>query len=299
MSFERLVRFAPKGKEGEVLIGQPVDSNVDVGKAVKNGEEVQVKVFSGDSALNPGSLTDRVETIARILSPLAASEVGSIRCIGLNVGRPLGRKPQGFPVREPAADDQACFFLFRKPATALADPWPVPTVIPKHTLADDCADYESELAIVIGKACKNVSEADALSYVLGYTASNDVSSRKAQLAQSQACYSKGFDGSCPIGPTIVSSAVVKDPSTFTIRGLKNGEVTQNSGLNDLIFNCSKLVSFLSQGTTLPPGTVILTGTPAGVGYGKKPPSYLHQGDEFAVEVTPHVGTLYSVFENEK
>ena len=106
----------------------------------------------------------------------------------------------------------------------------MPTVIPKHTQADDCADYESELAIVIGKTCKNVSEADALSYVLGYTASNDVSSRKAQLAQSQACYSKGFDGSCPIGPTIVSSAVVKDPSTFTIRGSKNGEVTQNSGL---------------------------------------------------------------------
>lgn len=81
-----LVRFAPKGKEGEVLIGQPIDSNIDVGKAVRNGEEVQVKVFSGDSALSPGSLTDRTETIARILSPLAASEVGSIRCIGLNVG---------------------------------------------------------------------------------------------------------------------------------------------------------------------------------------------------------------------
>ncbi|KAK7927756.1 hypothetical protein PG985_004754 [Apiospora marii] len=280
MSFERLVRFAPKGKEGEVLIGQPVDSNVDVGKALKNGEEVQVKVFSGDSALNPGSLTDKVETIARILSPLSASEY-------VNHAKEANMQLPDVPM------------MFMKPATALADPWPVPTVIPKHTLADDCADYESELAIVIGKACKNVSEADALSYVLGYTASNDVSSRKAQLAQSQACYSKGFDGSCPIGPTIVSAAVVKDPSTFTIRGLKNGEVTQNSGLNDLIFNCSKLVSFLSQGTTLPPGTVILTGTPAGVGYGKKPPSYLHEGDEFAVEVTPHVGTLYSVFENEK
>ncbi|KAK8011268.1 hypothetical protein PG990_010233 [Apiospora arundinis] len=290
MSFERLVRFAPKGKEGEVLIGQPVDSNVDVGKAVRHGEEVQVKVFSGDSALNPGSLTDRVETIARILSPLAPSEVGSIRCIGLNYVNHAKEANMQLPDVP---------MMFMKPATALADPWPVPTVIPKHTQADDCADYESELTIVIGKSCKNVSEADALNYVLGYTAANDVSSRKAQLAQSQACYSKGFDGSCPIGPTIVSSAIVKDPSTFTIRGLKNGEVTQNSGLNDLIFNCAKLVSFLSQGTTLPPGTIILTGTPAGVGYGKKPPSYLHEGDEFAVEVTPHVGTLYSVFENEK
>ncbi|KAK8119002.1 uncharacterized protein PG998_003628 [Apiospora kogelbergensis] len=211
MSFERLVRFAPKGKEGEVLIGQPIDSNIDVGKAVRNGEEVQVKVFSGDSALSPGSLTDRTETIARILSPLAASEY-------VNHAKEANMQLPDVPM------------MFMKPATALADPWPVPTVIPKHTQADDCADYESELAIVIGKTCKNVSEADALSYVLGYTASNDVSSRKAQLAQSQACYSKGFDGSCPIGPTIVSSAVVKDPSTFTIRGSKNGEVTQNSGL---------------------------------------------------------------------
>lgn len=103
-------------------------------------------------------------------------------------------------------------------------------MIPKHTLEDDCADYESELAVVIGKTCKNVSEADALKYVLGYTASNDVSSRKAQLAQSQACYSKGFDGSCPIGPVLVSSAVVPDPSKFNIRGLRNGEVTQSSPL---------------------------------------------------------------------
>lgn len=81
-----LVRFVPKGQDDKVLIGQPVDSSVDVGKAVRHGEEVQVKVFSGASALNPGSLTDRVEVISRVLSPLAAAEVGSIRCIGLNVG---------------------------------------------------------------------------------------------------------------------------------------------------------------------------------------------------------------------
>lgn len=118
----------------------------------------------------------------------------------------------------------------RKAASSLADPWPQPTIIPKHTLADDCADYESELAVVIGKSCKNVSEAEALDYVLGYTAANDVSSRKSQLAQSQACYSKGFDGSCPLGPVLVSSSVVKDPSVFHIRGLKNGEVMQTSSL---------------------------------------------------------------------
>lgn len=118
----------------------------------------------------------------------------------------------------------------RKPATALADPWPAPTVIPKHTLKDDCADFESELAVVIGKTCKNVSKEEALGYVLGYTANNDISSRVSQLNQSQWSYSKSYDGACPLGPTLVSAAVVKDPSKLKMRGLLNGKVVQESGL---------------------------------------------------------------------
>ncbi|KAI0132014.1 hypothetical protein BJ170DRAFT_679912 [Xylariales sp. AK1849] len=288
MAFERLVRFVPKSDDGVVLIGQPVDPNVDVGKVVRDGGEVQVKLFRGASALDPGGLTDKIEVISRVLSPLSAAEVGTIRCIGLNYVKHAEEANMALPEVP---------MLFLKPATALADPWPQPTIIPKHTLADDSADYESELAIVIGKTCKNVSEADALSYVLGYTAANDVSSRKSQHSQTQACYSKGFDGSCPLGPVLVSPSLVPDPSAFAIRGIKNGKVVQNSSLSDLIFNCSKLVSFVSQGTTLLPGTVIITGTPAGVGFGTKPPNYLHGGDEFVVELTPHIGSLHSVFEN--
>ena len=87
----------------------------------------------------------------------------------------------------------------RKPSTSLGDPWPVPTILPKLSQLDDCGDYEAELAVVIGKTAKNVSELEAMSYVLGYTASNDISSRTSQFAQSQWCYSKGFDGACPIG----------------------------------------------------------------------------------------------------
>jgi len=89
--------------------------------------------------------------------------------------------------------------MFMKPSTSLADPYPAPTIIPNFTLKDDCCDYESELVIVIGKKCKDVSEEEALDYVLGYTAANDVSSRASQFAQSQWGYSKGFDGACPIG----------------------------------------------------------------------------------------------------
>ena len=103
-------------------------------------------------------------------------------------------------------------------------------MIPKHTKSTDTADYESELAVIISKPCKNVSESDALSYVLGYTAANDVSSRAAQFSQSQWCYSKGFDGACPLGPVLASSKLVSDPSKLHVRGLKNGEVMQDCGV---------------------------------------------------------------------
>ncbi len=89
--------------------------------------------------------------------------------------------------------------LFMKPSTSIGDPWPAPTVLPKITQIDDCGDYESELAVVLGKPAKNVSEAEAMDYVLGYTGANDISSRTAQFAQSQWNYSKGFDGACPLG----------------------------------------------------------------------------------------------------
>lgn len=185
-----------------------------------------------------------------------------------------------------------------KPSSSLGDPYPAPTILPKITQLDDCGDYEAELGVVIGTPAKNVSEADAMSHVLGYTAANDVSSRTSQFAQSQWCFSKGFDGSCPIGPTLVSPSLIPDPSKLRVRGLKNGEVLQDCGTDDLIFSIPKLVSFLSQGTTLPAGTLIITGTPAGVGVVRKPKVSLRAGDEFAVEILPFIGTLVNTFKNE-
>jgi 2-keto-4-pentenoate hydratase/2-oxohepta-3-ene-1,7-dioic acid hydratase in catechol pathway len=121
-------------------------------------------------------------------------------------------------------------FVIRKPATALADPYPAPTIIPKSTLADSSADYESELVVIIGKTCKDVSEADAFDYVLGYTAGNDVSSRKSQLEQSQWSFSKGFDGACPLGPVLVSPKLIPQPSKLHIKGYRNGNIVQDSGV---------------------------------------------------------------------
>ncbi|KAM0572484.1 hypothetical protein ACHAP9_002738 [Verticillium nonalfalfae] len=248
-SFQRLVRFIPKSNALKVLIGEPESTTIDVGVALRKGQDVPVLVWSGSSVLSPGTKTTQREVVDKVLSPVAPHEVGTIRCIGLN--------------------------------------------------ADDTGDYESELAVIIGRACKNVSETEALDYVLGYTACNDVSSRASQFAQSQWCYSKGFDGSCPIGPAIVSKELISDPAALHIRGLKNGEVMQDCGTDDLIFSVAKLVSVLSQGATLPAGTIIITGTPAGVGAGRKPKVTIRHDDEFAVEILPHIGTLINVFENEQ
>ncbi|QMW38121.1 hypothetical protein G4B11_001357 [Aspergillus flavus] len=289
-TFSRLVRFVPKSNPSKVLIGEPVDAQLDVGLALYQGKEVSVRPFTGASVLNPGQKTESTEIIGRILSPLSQNEVGSIRCIGLNYTSHAAEMKLSIP-------DVPTLFI--KPPTALSDPWPAPTILPKITQVDNTGDYESEMVIVIGRDAKDVSEADALDYVLGYTAANDVSSRTSQMNQSQWCFSKGFDTSCPIGPTLVSAALFPDASKFQIRGLKNGKVLQDCPLTDLIFSVPKLVSFLSQGTTLPAGTIILTGTPPGVGAAKNPKEFLKDGDEFAVELLPHVGTLVTKIENQK
>ncbi|KAJ6116008.1 hypothetical protein N7523_006425 [Penicillium sp. IBT 18751x] len=288
-TFSRLVRFVPKSNPAKVLIGEPVDPQLDVGLAVYQGKEVSVRPFSGSSVLSPGTATGVTETIERILSPLAQAEVGAIRCVGLNYVSHA--KEMSLPLPEVPT-------LFMKPSTALADPFPAPTVLPKITQKDGTGDYESEMVIVIGKDAKDVPESEALDYILGYTAANDVSSRTSQMNQSQWCFSKGFDGSCPIGPVLVSAALMPDASKFQIRGLKSGRVMQDCPLTDLIFTVPQLVSFLSQGTTLPAGTIILTGTPPGVGAAKNPKEFIKAGDEFAVELLPYVGTLINKIEHQ-
>ncbi|KAI9376189.1 hypothetical protein BJX61DRAFT_531024 [Aspergillus egyptiacus] len=291
-TFTRLIRFTPKSNPSQPLIGEPLDPTLDVGLAIYHNHDVRVAVFSGLSVLNPGTKTERIETIHQLLSPLSSHEVGTIRCIGLNYT--THAKEMSLPL--PTIPT-----LFLKPSTALSSPYPTATTkLPKISQLDGTADYEAELAVVLGREAKDVPEDEAMQYVLGYTAANDVSSRTAQMAQSQWCFSKGFDGGCPLGPAIVSATAIPDGDVgrMHIRGLKNGVVMQDCSLSDLIFTVPKLVSFLSQGTTLPAGTVILTGTPAGVGAARTPREFLRAGDEFFVEVGPGVGTLVSRFENQ-
>ncbi len=147
-------------------------------------------------------------------------------------------------------------------------------------------DYECELAIVIGKQCKNVSAANALDYVAGYTCANDVSARDWQIDWGGGQFSRGksFDSFCPLGPELVMSDEIADPNNLRISTRVNGETVQDSSTADMIFNVPTLIEFLSASTTLPAGSVILTGTPSGVGTGRTPPLWLKPGDSVTIEI---------------
>ncbi|MFW5997089.1 MAG: fumarylacetoacetate hydrolase family protein, partial [Lentisphaeria bacterium] len=149
-------------------------------------------------------------------------------------------------------------------------------------MAPDEVDYEAELAVVIGRTAVNVSEAEAPDYIFGYTCGNDVSARDCQARyDSQWARAKSFDTFCPLGPWIETEL---DPRNLRIESRVNDTVMQSARTSDMIFACFKLVSFLSKCMTLYPRTVIMTGTPAGVGAGRNPPVFLRDGDLVEIEV---------------
>lgn len=156
------------------------------------------------------------------------------------------------------------------------------------------ADYEAELAVIIGTRAKQVSEGDAYRHVFGYAVANDVSARDWQRADSQFSRSKSADTFCPIGPWITTADEVPDPAALRICSRVNGELRQDSTTAQMIFGIPYLIAFLSATITLEPGDVILTGTPPGVGMGAKPPTFLQPGDTVECEVEG-LGTIRNTF----
>lgn len=155
-----------------------------------------------------------------------------------------------------------------------------PIVLPRQYPAE--VDYEAELAVVIGRPAKNVSKAEALDYVLGYTCAHDVSARDVQLrVDSQWARGKSFDTFCPLGPFLVTDF---DPRDVRVKFRLNGTEMQNQSTADMIFDLPTIIEHLSAGMTLLPGSVILTGTPSGVGMALTPPRFLRAGDVAEVEV---------------
>ena len=217
-------------------------------------------------------VTNAKAHMAKVLAPVVPT---AILCIGLNYKRHAeeGKAPiPKWPV------------LFMKSPGALQNPGD-PIVLPTK-LKSTQVDYECELAVVIGKTCKNVSKADALNYVLGYTCGNDVSARDWQkdFGGSQWCRGKTFDTFCPLGPRLVTADEIPNPNSLRIRTVLNGEAMQDWTTEDMIFDVPTLIEFLSGSTTLLPGTVILTGTPHGVGMARTPPVFLKQGDSVTIEI---------------
>lgn len=151
-------------------------------------------------------------------------------------------------------------------------------------------DYEAELAIIIGKKCKNVSKEDAEKVIFGYSIANDISSRDLQQDHVQWHKAKSFDTYCPMGPYIVHKSNIAFPPSLEIKSFVNGELRQNGNTSQLIFDIPTIISDLTTGITLYPGDIILTGTPAGVGAGFKPPRYLNAGDTVDC-IIEGIGTL--------
>ena len=170
---------------------------------------------------------------------------------------------------------------FTKAVTTINDPG---GIIPFDASVTEQLDWEVELAVVIGRRGKNIAAAEAFDYIWGYTIVNDISARDLQNRHQQFFKGKSLDGSCPMGPCIVSADEIPDPHNLRLMLRLNDRTMQDSTTADLIFNIPTLIATLSSGQTLGPGDVLSTGTPAGVGMGLDPPSYLQPGDVVEAEI---------------
>jgi 2-keto-4-pentenoate hydratase/2-oxohepta-3-ene-1,7-dioic acid hydratase in catechol pathway len=252
------------------------DRRGNIGHAALQPDGSALKL-AGDIFDSPKVTADKAD-VATVLAPVAPA---AIICIGLNYRRhaqETNAKIPAFPV------------VFFKGTNTVQHPGEA-IQLPTHLKSDE-VDYECELAVVIGRRCKNVSRAKALEYVLGYTCANDVSARDWQKEKGggQWCRGKTFDTFCPLGPCLVTADEIPNPNTLAIRTVVSGEVLQDWNTKDMIFDVPTLIEFLSGSTTLLPGTVILTGTPHGVGMARTPRRWLRAGDTVSIEIEG-IGTL--------
>lgn len=244
-------------------------------KATKTAEELLTKTDGNDveSIVLPMS---KVTLLAPIASP------PKIVCLGLNYRDHANETNAAIP-KEP--------IIFMKPRTAIIGP-------NKHIVKPSFVkqlDYEGELAIVIGKKCKNVPVSEAKNYVFGYTVFNDVSAREIQFGDKQWTRGKSFDTFAPIGPCITTEAQLKDTSNLAVRTWVNGELRQNGTTKNMVFKVNEIIHHLSRVMTLEPCDIIATGTPSGVGMAIKPQKWLKHNDVVCIEIEG-IGTLENTIE---
>jgi len=233
------------------------------------------------------SNTGKRKKVKKILTPISPKV---IFCIGLNYK--LHAKEAGFELPK----YPVVFMKNLSAATGHLDDIRIPFSCAKIPEVD----YEVELAVIIKKNAKNVLPEKALDYVLGYTCANDISARRWQMHAGGKQWIKGksFDTFCPFGPWIVTRDELSDPGNLDIECVLNGETMQKSNTSDMIFSVAQIISYLSESATLLPGTIILTGTPSGVGYTRKPPVYLTPGDVLETKIEK-IGVLKNSVRLEK
>jgi len=236
----------------------------------------EAKVIDGD-IFGDIEISERVERIEKLLPPISPP---NIIALGLNYGRHADETGVEYP-------EMPVMFL---KATSSVIGHDAPILLP--AAGADEVDYEAELAVIIGKEAKNVLPGDAEKYVLGYTCANDISARDWQLHKQKKQWARGksFDTFCPIGPYLVTKEEVANANRLRVRSVLNGEVMQDSNTSDMLFHIDAIISNLSCSMTLLPGTVILTGTPDGVGFTRIPPVFLKDGDIITVSIE-NIGEL--------
>ena len=247
-----------------------VDNDIHFGAVEGAPGAETVTVLAGDpfyTGIHPTGQTHRIADV-RLLAPVIPRS--KIVCVGRNYAdhaAELGNELPGSPM------------LFFKPNTSVAGPGD-PVTLPSWT---EQVSYEAELAVVIGRMCKDVPVERVPEVVFGYTCANDLTGRDVQRTDGQWARAKGFDGACPLGPWIETDL---DTSALAVRSRVNGETKQDGSTHDMVFDVPFLISYVSQAFTLLPGDVILTGTPAGVGI-------VDEGDRIEVEVEG-IGVLPTV-----
>jgi 2-keto-4-pentenoate hydratase/2-oxohepta-3-ene-1,7-dioic acid hydratase in catechol pathway len=221
----------------------------------------------GDPFVNPAIQTGDMDLFSvKLLAPVSPP---NIICIGLNYRKHADEIGLPYPA-EP--------LIFIKATTTVCGPGD-PVALPSHSPGK--IDYEAELAIVIGKTAKNIPEEEVADVILGYTIANDISNRAVQFSDIQWARAKSYDTFCPLGPFIVTDL---NCDNVNIMCRLDGRVMQASNTSDMIFSCRQIVSYLSRCMTLLPGTVILTGTPEGVGFKRNPPVFLSEGQVLETEI---------------
>ncbi|HTI14075.1 MAG TPA: fumarylacetoacetate hydrolase family protein [Dictyobacter sp.] len=202
----------------------------------------------------------------------------NIFCLGINYSEHARETAE---IRQRSAEPPTAPVIFTKATTTVNGPYS--NIIIDPAVSSEI-DWEVELGVIIGTRGKNISEADAMSHVFGYTVINDVTARDLQALHKQFFKGKSLDGSCPMGPWIVTVDEIADPHNLTIRLRVNDVIKQDSNTSQMVHNIVKTISILSQGLTLEPGDIIATGTPSGVGFSRKPPEFLQPGDIMESEV---------------